>query len=652
MLIIVKLKCDETKPGCINCKNRDITCPGYEKSLKWSTKYELFQPVAFDRSKKPKKSSIYWKQPQDRVAEMALTPEVQRHFDAFAATLPTNIVRETPQCERIEEIEEIEADPETDQRHHQSNADSTDSLSPPDPEDVYELPIDPELEFHNLDLDFLDYLDADDPPALVIESVDRCHDLALQDFRAVQDAGNARLSRSLLLDYYRLPPTSNTHTMLVQHYFSDVCSLFSSFDSSLNPFRVTIGRIWDSSPSIYYAIQSMAAAQLANTFPQMIVTGLEMQKKAYECLNEELQLVNDGQVKRERMLLSILLLGLTTCWHDSGDLGLHHLTAARSLILPGLLEASTSDDKDIQRQIQFFEESLIYWEMLIGFVSEDSMSFAPRARPLPKKPSYKSASETTDGKCVPHPWTGIAPRVQMLFAEVGRLVRRERKSLLSGIFDIVEAKERLECAAILEEELLTAEYPLESELVDPGDHKTSKHDFVVLAEAYRCAGLLELYRIFPSILRKRLGHNLTEPAWNDSSFEFDFPTPRFDTSHESADLSLWISSLALHILDTLECLPPSSGTSCLQPILLVTAASELKRVGSIDYFDIHANDSKIIHTRKFVDRRLNEFARRLPAKPLRRMQEIIKEVWRRMDEGQDAFWMDVMIEKGWQTVMG
>jgi hypothetical protein len=56
----------------------------------------------------------------------------------------------------------------------------------------------------------------------------------------------------------------------------------------------------------------MAAAQLANTFPQMSVTGLEMQRRAYECLNEELQLVNIGQAKSERVLLTILLLGLST----------------------------------------------------------------------------------------------------------------------------------------------------------------------------------------------------------------------------------------------------------------------------------------------------------------------------------------------------
>ncbi|RYF49782.1 MAG: hypothetical protein EOO38_07160, partial [Cytophagaceae bacterium] len=84
---------------------------------------------------------------------------------------------------------------------------------------------------------------------------------------------------------------------------------------------------------------------------------------------------------------------------------------------------------------------------------------------------------------------------------------------------------------------------------------------------------------------------------------------------------------------------------------LVIAASELQFVSSVDFFDVHANDSKILSARDFVIRRLQEFALRLPNKPLRQMIQLIKETWRLFDEGQDAFWVDVMNEKGWHTVM-
>jgi hypothetical protein len=33
--------------------------------------------------------------------------------------------------------------------------------------------------------------------------------------------------------------------------------------------------------------------------------------------------------------------------------------------------------------------------------------------------------------------------------------------------------------------------------------------------------------------------------------------------------------------------------------------------------------------------------------------ELVNEVWKRMDGGDpDVYWMDVMIEKGWETTMG
>jgi hypothetical protein len=464
-----------------------------------------------------------------------------------------------------------------------------------------------------------------------------------------------RLSRSLLLDFYRLPSPSpspsssdDLESLLVQHYFKDVCAVFSSFDSVLNPFRTTIARIYQDCPSINYAIQSMAAAHLANTFPNMAAVGVDMQRKAFEALQAELPLVQSGQSSATKTFLSIMLLGLTTSWHDSGTLGLDYLSTARSLILPKLLSHSEGDE--VQREAQFFEESLIHWEMLMGFVTEDAMSFSPSSGLRPRRVSKHNtpAARRLDGKIVPHPWTGIAPTGQFLLAEVGRLVRRERSLDKDSAVDLRRRQENAINAASLEEDLLALEYPSVDELADTGDERTPKQDFIVIAEAYRCAGLLELYRVFPSILRKRLGKDKFSASDN---VDFHFPMPRFETPYEDADMKLWLNSMAMHILRSIESLPASSGTFCIQPLLLVIAASELKFVSSVDFFDVHANDSKILGSREFVIRRLQEFALRLPNKPLRQMIQLIKETWRQSDEGHDAFWIDIMNEKGWHTIM-
>ncbi|PSN69992.1 hypothetical protein BS50DRAFT_301913 [Corynespora cassiicola Philippines] len=662
-----RLKCDETAPSCLQCRKRNVACPGYEKTLKWSTKYEVFQPSHFGSSppKRCTPAETTEKPPKpSKTPTPTLPQDVVNGFEALAAVLPAG--GKKPEAAQRDPSPQTTppALEEPCPYANESSGEEVDSPPEPEPFPIDDIsPMDPQL----LD-DLTDTMDFADEQ-LLFDSFDPLELPPLEgfDFNAEELQGNPddlavsalsspRLSRSLLLDFYRLPSPSSScsrlddmESILVQHYFKDVCVLFSSFDSPLNPYRTTIGRVFQETPSIYYAIQSMAAAHLANSFPNMASVGVEMQRKACDALNQELPLVRSGQTNGTRAFLSTMLLGITTSWHESNALGEEFLATARSLILPKLL--NNSEEEGIQRETQFFEESLIYWEMLMGFVTQDAMAYYPgsglRSRAIPKKNGQ--ASRKPDGKIVPHPWTGIAPTIQMLFAEVGRLVRRERSLDKSPTFDIRRRRENLLNASTLEEDLLAAEYPSVEELTDPGDERTPTNDFVVIAEAYRCAGLLELYRVFPSILRKRLGTD--KFAWN-SSEDFEFPTPRFETPYEDTDTKLWVNSLAMHILSSIESLPTSSGTICIQPILIVAAASELKFVSSVDYFDVYANDAKVRQAREFAHRRLEEYALRLPAKPLRKMLELIEEVWRRLDAGQNAFWIDVMNEMGWHTVMG
>jgi hypothetical protein len=511
--------------------------------------------------------------------------------------------------------------------------------------------------FDNIDLDSsgLDTFDFDAEPVLYKYNEPSTESTVLTTRESSRET-SPRLSRSLLLGFYRLPSPSpnpssldDQESLLIQHYFKDVCAVFSSFDSHLNPFRTTVGKIYQDSPSISYAIQSMSAAHLANTFPYMAAIGNDLQRKACEALQEELPLVQAGHISCTRTFLSIMMLGLTTSWHDSNALGTEFLATARSLILQKLL--NRSQEAEVQREAQFFEESLIYWEMVMGFVTEDAMSFS---RPSGMRPRVVSTRKSTpagrspDGKIVPHPWTGVAPMIQALFAEVGRLVRSERSLNRDSAMDVRRRQENLFNATSLEEDLLAVDYPSVDEIADTGDDRTPKEHFIVVAEAYRCAGLLELYRVFPSILRKRLGTNKLPVSEN---VDFHFPMPRFETPYEDADMKLWLNSLAMHILQMIESLPASSGTFCIQQLVLTVAACELKFVSSVDFFDVDANDSKVLQARELVVRRLEVYAHRLPGKPLSQLIRLIKETWRQSDEGNDAFWIDIMNEKGWHTIM-
>lgn len=663
-----------------------MPCPGYEKTLKWSTKYEVFQPTEFTQSlPKPRIASAGVRKPC-RASVSSLPKNVASGIEALAAVLPTgkrgadvqmagNGKQATPPLASPPSLEEPVITRESSTEGEESPRDF--EPFPMDDINVLDSAIldgfadtipltDEDFNLDSFDPD-LDSAEMDDLSGFgglnfeVDHSPFKYNGSSAESsmfpaHESNRESSPPRLSRSLLLGFYRLPspslnPTSpdDQASLLIQHYFKDVCGVFSSFDSHLNPFRTTIGKIYQDSPSISYAIQSMSAAHLANTFPYMAAIGTELQQKAVAALQEELPLAQAGQISCTRTFLSIMMLGLTTSWHDSNALGTEFLSTARGLILPKLMDRS--QEAEVQREAQFFEESLIYWEMVMGFVTEDAMSFS---RPSGARPRVVSSMKSTpagrrpDGKIVPHPWTGVAPMVQALFAEVGRLVRCERSLNRDSVIDLIRRQENLLNATSLEEDLLAVDYPSIDEIADTGDDRTPKEHFTILAEAYRCAGLLELYRVFPSILRKRLGSK-KHPV--SGSVDFHFPMPRFETPYEDADMKLWLNSLAMHILQMIESLPASSGTFCIQQLVLTVAACELKFVSSVDFFDVNANDSKVLQAREKVIRRLEVYAHRLPGKPLRQLITLIKETWRQSDEGIDAFWIDIMNEKGWHTIM-
>ncbi|KAK7515577.1 fungal-specific transcription factor domain-containing protein [Phyllosticta citriasiana] len=663
-----RLKCDETKPSCRNCVARHIDCPGYGKLLKWCDKYQSYlsgeqpgrrqaarqrsEPRASPNSKttaKRKDGTTGSRGDSARVVE-CVAP-----LDASRGSREGSKRHQRQSNERPNVTQEVDPGPELQGRDVELDA------SPP---------IDPNLLDIELDDPGIAYVDPSEMgsqiPGTTAEGMDDSRDVeeipATAQPENVLDFNNP--AENFLQTFYNratdtpISSLADPATELVTYYFSNVCPLYSAFDSALNPFRSAVGQIWDSSPSVYYAIQSMAAAQLANFYPEMIFTGLDMQRKAYRCLQDEMQLVTAGCQSSDRALLTLLLLGPSAAWHDSSDLGLSHLSAARALIYPRLIAPVPPGNNLLRRRNQFFEEALIYWEMLIGFVEPESTS--SNIGPLGLASSFLNGNSDSPvahaRKLLPHPWTGIAPKVHTIFAEVGRLIRKERllptsssSSSSSSSFRTGRAKEaadNLAWATVLEGHLLSASLPTTDDLIDPGDVNTARADFVAVGQAYRCAGLLELYRVFPSLLRKRLG------VAKQTAAAMPTTTTTTSTTTTPTNERAFLNSLALHILSTLSSLPHTSGTMSTQPILLVAAASELRYTpSSLDYwdFDDAGGAAAVRQARAFVVERLEVFKRRLPRRPLERMLELVKEVWRR---GGEAFWVDVMVEMGWQTVMG
>jgi hypothetical protein len=607
------------KPGCYQCVKKNIECPGYKpKALVWSTKHEKLLSKGSNDSLPP----------ESRTLALNLANSVSGHEHNDSGKEP---------------------------------ADGSNTVVEGEREPGVESPLS---------------MNYRQPP---MDATRRNSGTYTDSLTAIRQ----QLHRSTVPEFLLHLPT-----MLVEYYFSYVCQIFSSFDGTLNPFRSTVGRLWDGSAPIYYAIQSMAAAYLANHFPRMSPVGIQMQRETYRSLYRVPQGGRDPSENLDKTLLTVLLVGQTTAWHDPKDLGLVHLKTAKRLNRRRLDQQVGAVDNRARRQNDFFEQCILYWDMLAGFVEDDIDEFGfgefdmegLNTSMTPESDSSTSGNE--GGQIFPHPWTGVAPKVQKLFAQVGRLIRNYRKikaqdaassldflSLDLGLEmefpqDSIATIETTAKAQALEEELLSFETPSVSSLVDAGDENTPVQQYIYLAEAYRCAGLLEIYRIFPSILFKRVP--FTDNTFASSSANQISPFLPIPRTQPPSD---FLVSLAMHTISLLEKLPSTSGTRCLQPIVLIAAASELHfspppisisdplsqftpATSSSISNSLTNREVDIASARRFVTTRLQEFQFSLPAKPIVKAEMLVKETWERADLGQEVFWMDVMDEMGWKTIFG
>lgn len=443
---------------------------------------------------------------------------------------------------------------------------------------------------------------------------------------------------------------NDASSVLVEYYFKDVAGLISCYDSQMNPFRSTVSRVWTSSRIMSCTLQSVAASCLIDEFPHVARVGTQMRREALALIEKETAL-------DEKSLLALLMLGETASWHDPHDLGLPYFNR-----LKNALQAMCKNGLRNDKNVLFFKEALVYWEMLLSFVADDSLMVI--STPEESQPE----SDAIIFQQRPHPWTGIARGTQIALYEIGRLVRKERRRVrVTSQADIDQAQEAISKARELEARLLSQIYPSEYDIISPGDSETPVSHLLAIADVYRFTGLIQLYRVFPDLLERRF--NANEPFIPPTTYKTSLNT-RYISSQDlfqglrasneerlsETARNEWLTHLAITTLDLIQSLPIGSRTRSLTPFLLVALSSEL-RVPILALIEentasrsLAAESSRL---RKFIIDRLTFFLRVLAPKPIYVCLDLVHQIWARMDAGEDdIFWMDVMIENGWETTMG
>lgn len=445
-------------------------------------------------------------------------------------------------------------------------------------------------------------------------------------------------SASLLQTFYRLSVPSAVPGFsdddLVSHYFQNVCTLYSCFDSDINPFRSLVAEVWTDCKTTRLSIESMSVGHLANFYPHMASLGIAKRSQAWLSLQHDLQLLREGKQDKDRVLLCLLLQGLSSTWHQASNLGLQYLFVARGMIQTRLQQKTANDDSSND---QFFLDALLHWEMLASFVDPVPLLSLPGLKcptlPIPGR---------QEGLITPHPWTGIASVLHFVIAEVGRILRRNRYVAVPNID--ARRKEHLraadeEWATKLEDSLANAEICEPEQIADYGDTRTPKTDLVRMAKAYRYVGLLELYATFPDLLQQRINDDTLPKDLTFLSMSAE------NTMGYANDTDLRLTAIANHILDSIKPISIISAACRLLPLVLLSLASQLRLPdGSLD---------EILENRYFLEARMLTLSRKYAQRPILQMMEIVKEVWSRLDKGSPgAHWMDVAHDRAWLTMFG
>lgn len=703
-------RCDEQKPSCGLCTRAGAECPGYGQQWRWSTKYEVFQQNG-QRKARQKTSNKSRSDGEDQSTSTGSPTEYQRVSDDVSnehhdqnvvlgdthaqdegshqsqtktvvsdAALMGNILSEDPGLTNYSDLSDLF-----------ENSPPFDDLSA-----AFSIPgMAAEPLILGEDQVRCDQFQGDTRDHAMIpvsRTKDRSNSFALSDTSSHQPQAMVVDNMTLQLGplvprsevvNLRLPaptkPLNDPASILVEFYFKETAQFFSCYDSSMNPFRTTVSRLWNSSPLLYRTLQSMAAASLVEDFPQLAIVGRQLRNEAIEILDK-----NGGTTSDT--LLAMLMLGGSASWHDSRDLGLTFFNRIRrKLISLGSGKMGESATMDID--YQFFHQSMTYWEMLLSYVAEnDELDCLDKASPSVGEhmQDYMSLD------FVPHPWTGFARDAQNAVQKVGRLLRRQRKLAFSRRFTSLAHIKQLEkdmaTASELEEFLSNMCHPLEATVLDPEDKNTPVWQLLTLAEAYRSVGLIQIYHIFPDILDRRLAREgIFNPkaCHNDNNNSHDDDgAPKNGRTPEKQQRNDWLTAYAVQVLNLMKSIPLESGTRDFQPFILVSLSSELRlaphpppqtdasETGLANHMaGINSQTIEISRMRHFIKSRLNSFLHILPPKPIRVCLDIVSTTWEQMDqrataaakaeqsrggsceEAEDVYWMDVMIENGWETTM-
>ncbi|KAK1622865.1 fungal-specific transcription factor domain-containing protein [Colletotrichum phormii] len=653
-----KTKCDERKPGCARCEDRGIQCPGYALNVRWSRKHQVRVDQKGATRGSPRQSSLDASVSQRRLQQTEATSPASNQIGAdvlqlvdpwltspFQWDLPA-LHQEIPSFDAsscallLGSQEAVPTTPSWD-IPFVSSAWTVDGQSPTTSSSQGE------------DRQVEQSFPMNGTPTIIVQD-----NSTRPQVEIAQPRPSQQVLESNLCELSHLP------TSLSEYFFREVITLYCAWDSKTNVMRNIVETMWQSSGALYHTIQSMAAACLSEDFPHLLPVARREHGNALRLIRDRPPALPKSTpmttTHKRAMLLSSTLLGHTSSWFSPQNLATDMFRASCSMLKD--VSAETSSDADAS--LSFFSDTMDYWAMLLAYLTDSNQ--------LGDYHHTNSIGPTDPSKSIePHPYSGISHATVRLLTDTGILIFQYRKHMATVKFltetDLDVFRAALRSARKFERALLAHRPPDLSRVTDPGDPKTPLRHLELIDEAYRCTGLLQLYRVFPDLLNERYA------PWDRERLLRPVPMPEAATGgldgHKvpsARERRTWLTKLAMYILGILRDIPFESRTRSAQPFIMVAISNELRRepqhlrqpdaacsdMGA-DVLDIDPASIEVARARKFVRSRLAAYTHILPLRKSRVISELIDHTWAALDAGEeDVYWLDIAREKNLGTMMG
>ncbi|KAL6912494.1 hypothetical protein FSST1_010254 [Fusarium sambucinum] len=530
-----RIRCDERQPSCENCHKFGCPCPGYQKEIRWSNKYQPSPTVAGPtRADHPDTQLQAASLQHVSVTSQYDAIEIDNGFDQTWPIDSLSLLQTTPSHNPISTADEI-------------------------------------LWGHSHDLETFELSSVPLDPATV------------PDYRIIENP-------------LHIP------TILIEYWFRHICPGRSTFASKVNSNRSLAEGTWTTSEALFYTMQAMSAMCLMGVMPELSETLPLLREQAIFSIDQRISRIRTMQTARipSDLVFAVFALGTSSHWITPTVSGQPWLESAREILSMWRLRLSAAE----ALLYNYFCQALTYWEMLVTVVGYGSNFMAVekrrqlyRGRLLsamglePENSNLTQDDNTFPSLSIkivgtlPNSWCGISDEVIEVFGQVLALCRSACGYNQSNTVSTTETATRTLCdiavANELKTELLNMDFDtivlleeVEGYYVETQDDKTPVSHLLQTAEAYRKAGLLQLYLAFDDL-------NVSTDEGRDG------PTTagaRLGDAVDKDSRGRLINDLTLQLVAILETIPAESGSKFIHPMLYLSAAVGLR-------FDKQASDS-------------------------------------------------------------